>query len=34
MKTTDVSSSGFGPDIADLVYIVGYMFSNGPASCP
>ena len=32
----DVNGNGAGPDIADLVYLVAYMFSSGPApvECP
>jgi hypothetical protein len=27
----DINGSGAGPDISDLVYLVTYMFQNGPA---
>ena len=27
----DVDHNGSGPDIADLVYLVNYMFNGGPA---
>ena len=30
MAATDVDGNGSGPNIADLVYLVNYMFNGGP----
>ena len=30
----DINHDGAGPDISDLVYMVSYMFSGGPAPVP
>ncbi|MFH1687728.1 MAG: hypothetical protein ABIE70_09430 [bacterium] len=29
----DINNDGHGPDIADLVYLVNYMFNGGPSPC-